>query len=132
MLDNATYFQIFLLSVSCALSAPCARAPSDKPSVSQFVLLSPWSPGSALGLTLALVARVPKPTSLRPWAGTPKPNPRGVRAGLARTGYRLAVVKPILAEGYCRALVVGFAVLAEHANRDWCDNKRIGRVLRRA
>lgn len=61
-----------------------------------------------------------------------KTQPAGVRAGLARTGYRLAVVKPILAEGYCRALVVGFAVLAEHANRDWCDNKRIGRVLRRA
>ena len=111
---------------------PGARAPSDKPSVSQTFPRSPWSPGACPGAILDWVARVPKPTSLRPWAGTPKPNPRGVRAGLARTGYRLAVVKPILAEGYCRALVVGFAVLAEHANRDWCDNKRIGRVLRRA
>lgn len=61
-----------------------------------------------------------------------KARPAGGRVGLARAGYPLAVVQPVFAEGYCRALVVGFAVLAEHANRDWCDNKRIGRVLRRA
>jgi len=115
-----------------ALRHPGALAPSDKPSVSFFVLLLPWSPGNALGLTLALVARVPKPTSLRPWAGTPKPNPRGVRAGLARTGYRLAVVKPILAERYCRALVVCVSVTANGINHYWGDNKRVGRVLRRA
>ena len=46
MLDNATYFQIFLLSVSRALSVPRALAPSDKPSVSCFVPHAPWSPGT--------------------------------------------------------------------------------------
>ena len=131
MLDNATYFQIFLLSASRALGVPCALAPSDKPSVSRFVPHAPWSPGTRPGAILASVANVRKPTSLRPWADTPMPA-QLLLGGLARTGYRLAVVQPILAERYSRAFVVGVAVVADCANRDWLNDKRVGRVLCRA
>jgi hypothetical protein len=61
-----------------------------------------------------------------------KAQPAGGRLGWLLTAYRLAVVQPILAERYSRAFVVGVAVVADCANRDGLNDKRVGRVLLRA